>query len=414
MSSNPLTPSFRRVHVIPSNAAHPKVVEAIRDNDKSITDLNQAIRSLKTQLTAAQNTAASATTENITTETISDNWQFLGTVNNQLGEPSYTTQQSDNGAKVIVGDSTPVSVTLSPSVTLPWFALIGNDSTSGVTLSASSPATIYGAHSIAPGCYVIIYYDGAMFWSELAGNVSGMGTTGFIPVWTGPKTLGDSPLDDSITVPNSVTSSKLFNSVGAAIGNFLNAIGLAGAASEVFDLFGVPGAGAMASWGAQDPSSSNIFGGTIFLGAYVPDPTTPVSGDDFGGIDYRGIIDNAGHITGSALVLLATINGYYAFQGTQDGSVGIGGQNMVGGPGSPDPQNGILYIPGVGTPIFNLPFATVVYSAAGTAIPSAATAGAGARAFVSDATVNTFASAYVSGGANKVPVYSDGTGWFIG
>jgi hypothetical protein len=47
-------------------------------------------------------------------------------------------------------------------------------------------------------------------------------------------------------------------------------------------------------------------------------------------------------------------------------------------------------------------------------IPAAATAGAGARAFVTDATVATFGSAYVGGAANAVPVYSDGTGWFIG
>lgn len=58
--------------------------------------------------------------------------------------------------------------------------------------------------------------------------------------------------------------------------------------------------------------------------------------------------------------------------------------------------------------------AKIVYSAAGTPIVSAATAGVGARAFVSDATANTFGTAYTSGGANKVPVWSDGTGWFIG
>lgn len=47
-------------------------------------------------------------------------------------------------------------------------------------------------------------------------------------------------------------------------------------------------------------------------------------------------------------------------------------------------------------------------------LPSASTAGAGARAFVTDATANTFASALTGGGSNKVPVYSDGTGWFVG
>ena len=47
-------------------------------------------------------------------------------------------------------------------------------------------------------------------------------------------------------------------------------------------------------------------------------------------------------------------------------------------------------------------------------LPSAATVGAGARAFVTDATATTFASTVAGGGANAVPVYSDGTNWKIG
>jgi len=47
-------------------------------------------------------------------------------------------------------------------------------------------------------------------------------------------------------------------------------------------------------------------------------------------------------------------------------------------------------------------------------LPSASTAGAGARAFVTDATATTFASVVAGGGANKVPVVSDGTNWIIG
>lgn len=56
--------------------------------------------------------------------------------------------------------------------------------------------------------------------------------------------------------------------------------------------------------------------------------------------------------------------------------------------------------------------ALTVYTVA--TLPSAATAGVGARAFVSDATVTTFASTVAGTGANKVPVYSDGTNWKIG
>ena len=48
------------------------------------------------------------------------------------------------------------------------------------------------------------------------------------------------------------------------------------------------------------------------------------------------------------------------------------------------------------------------------ALPAAAAAGAGARAFVSDATLTTFATIPIGGGANGVPVYSDGTNWRIG
>ena len=47
-------------------------------------------------------------------------------------------------------------------------------------------------------------------------------------------------------------------------------------------------------------------------------------------------------------------------------------------------------------------------------LPSAVTSGAGAKAFVSDATATTFASTVAGGGATNVPVYSDGTDWKIG
>jgi hypothetical protein len=65
--------------------------------------------------------------------------------------------------------------------------------------------------------------------------------------------------------------------------------------------------------------------------------------------------------------------------------------------------------------VFNTPvLQTTIYSVATTALPSATTVGKGAKAFVSDATVATFASAYTGGGSNNVPVYSDGTVWRIG
>jgi hypothetical protein len=47
-------------------------------------------------------------------------------------------------------------------------------------------------------------------------------------------------------------------------------------------------------------------------------------------------------------------------------------------------------------------------------LPDASTAGAGSRAFIIDASINTFASIVSGGGSYKVPVYSDGTDWLVG
>ena len=48
------------------------------------------------------------------------------------------------------------------------------------------------------------------------------------------------------------------------------------------------------------------------------------------------------------------------------------------------------------------------------ALPSASTAGAGARGFVTNATASTFYSVVAGGGSIGVPVFSDGTNWRIG
>jgi hypothetical protein len=47
-------------------------------------------------------------------------------------------------------------------------------------------------------------------------------------------------------------------------------------------------------------------------------------------------------------------------------------------------------------------------------LPTAATAGAGARSFITDSTAATFGTVAAGGGANAVPVWSDGTNWKIG
>ena len=60
----------------------------------------------------------------------------------------------------------------------------------------------------------------------------------------------------------------------------------------------------------------------------------------------------------------------------------------------------------------NKPVQLPVYTVA--TLPSPASAYTYCKAFVSDATATTFASIVAGGGANKVPVYCDGTNWRIG
>ena len=47
-------------------------------------------------------------------------------------------------------------------------------------------------------------------------------------------------------------------------------------------------------------------------------------------------------------------------------------------------------------------------------LPSVSLVGVGFRAFVTDATLNTFGSTVAGGGGNKVPCFSDGVNWKIG
>ena len=58
------------------------------------------------------------------------------------------------------------------------------------------------------------------------------------------------------------------------------------------------------------------------------------------------------------------------------------------------------------------PIKTIVTTA--TSLPSAVSAGMGARAFITDATTTTFNDAVVGSGTYMMPVFSNGTDWFIG
>ena len=112
-----------------------------------------------------------------------------------------------------------------------------------------------------------------------------------------------------------------------------------------------------------------------------------------------GLVSATGNITGNNLVINSIRSDDSSFVTMEDG-VNVDGEisatgNITGG---------------------NISTAGVVKTGAfvtGT-IPTAAGVGAGARAFVTDADSVTFGNLYTGGSGNAMPVWSNGTSWYVG
>jgi hypothetical protein len=167
-------PSTRTPPVLSEHSTMAEVAEAMGKAFEGLTVHEQAFAALPTQVAAQAKAAAEAAVENIENETVTGVTSFnsqtgailyfpgLGTVNNQLGEPSYTPVQGDAGAKIIAGDSSAVSIYLDSSLASPWFAFVGNDSSATVDLVGP----VNGLQSIYPGGFAIVFFDGTDFWAE--------------------------------------------------------------------------------------------------------------------------------------------------------------------------------------------------------------------------------------------------------
>jgi hypothetical protein len=165
-----LSPSFRLPPFIAPGNAHPEVIEAVNYAADGITDLNQAITSLKTQIDAKANattTAAPSTNTTSSTESVTNVTIGGGPVNNQTGVTAYTTAQSDNGALLIFADASPVAVTLNNSVTLPWYCFVTNQGAGLVTLTPQQN-TINGnaSETVLQSYFAVIFFDGTNWWSS--------------------------------------------------------------------------------------------------------------------------------------------------------------------------------------------------------------------------------------------------------
>jgi hypothetical protein len=199
-------PSVRYPSNLSEKSSMADVAEAVQTAFDGLAIHEQAFASLPAQVASQAQTAATAAIEQITSETTNGVTSFnsqtgaiiffpsLGQVNDQMGNPVYLTTTADAGRKIVVGDSTPVTVNLNTAVTLPWFAMIGNDSSAVASFVTDSSATIIGLSALNQGGFAFIFFDGSTFWSE---GVPG-GPTGVIPL--GPLT--DSGMTGSISVVN--------------------------------------------------------------------------------------------------------------------------------------------------------------------------------------------------------------------
>lgn len=142
--------------------------------------------------------------------------------------------------------------------------------------------------------------------------------------------------------------------------------------------------------------------GTITASSTIQTTAGNVTGQGFvfnrGGTGFGAILDNG---DGVFRFYNAALNGFTGIQmgGTTNSFPGI-------------------YRDGAGIKIQGAAGGTTawikVLPVAVASLPAAATAGNGAIAFVSDANATTYNSIVAGGGANALPVHSDGTNWRIG
>lgn len=165
---------------------------AHRNAFQGILDLNQAVASLKSQITSTSTTTTTTGTTTSTSsasETVVSNTSTttIGYVNDQTGVTAYTTLQSDYGKYIIFDDASAIAVTLntggtSPAITVPWFVTFLNYGAGTATLTPADGTISYldnlaaASMPVTQGCAAVVVYDGSNFWAELVPNIGNVVT----------------------------------------------------------------------------------------------------------------------------------------------------------------------------------------------------------------------------------------------
>jgi hypothetical protein len=170
MANNP--PSFRRPSPITKEMVHPEAAQAINNNTDSCFDLQNALVAVNTKVEALKTAAASSSSSSGSSSKpsapIVSSFSGQGTVNNQTGSTSYATQSSDNGAMIVLDDSSPVAVALNSTATAPFYCFITNIGTGLVTLTPTNGVTVNGAASFPlPQNYTsLVVFSFGVWWAS--------------------------------------------------------------------------------------------------------------------------------------------------------------------------------------------------------------------------------------------------------
>lgn len=203
----------------------------IRNLWNQVNDAQDAVPILKSQIDSVKSSVASSTSSSSSAVTtsqlnkavasavasaVSGTSQKLGYLNNQVGNTSYQTQQSDYGGFILLNSSSAIAITLGvtsslPGVNLPYYTTIMNEGTGTATLTPVSGTIGYlgnvGASSmpLTGGYYATICYDGTNFYA-LTCPLSTGGTITSVIAGTGLTGGGSSGAVTLSIAPTGVTA----------------------------------------------------------------------------------------------------------------------------------------------------------------------------------------------------------------
>lgn len=311
----------------------PEVQQVHRNVWNAIVDIQNAVKIVHANNTA-NTTTLKTVTETVNTSNASSAgvssfnsqngdvsyYPFMGSVNNQAGTTSYSTASTDGGAVVIFNDASPIAVTLSTPLGVPWYTILWNEGVGTVTVTPASGTISYGttvgasSMPILSGYYAFVYYDGTN-WQSLSLPIVPVNTSSvaheFFTAYnavTGIFSIAQPAFTD---ISGVASPSQLPTPTASSIGGVEAAGPTAHEWIDAIDTGGVPH--------LSQPAFSDISGTaspiqlpiatTSALGAVKPDGTTIT-------VTSGGVISAVGGSGTVTAVSVATANG---FEGTSSG-----------------------------------------------------------------------------------------------